>query len=102
MGTVVNQGVTSTVPDEYTGITGRDSLKVKGTKVVGTQGLAVTDAPALTSANRVNSVAAPTKAEFDALVAEFNKLRTDLTATNTALNALLARSRAATGHGLIA
>lgn len=51
-----------------------------GIKVLGAQGAAVADA--------VHSAAAPTKAEFDAFVDQFNLL--------------LARVRAATGHGLIA
>lgn len=51
-----------------------------GVKVVGAQGAAVTDA--------VPAVGAPTQAEFNALVTQFN--------------ALLARVRASTGHGLIA
>ena len=49
-------------------------------KVVGAQGAAI--------ANAVNAAAAPTNAEFNALVA--------------VVNAILARIRAATGHGLIA
>jgi hypothetical protein len=53
------------------------SYKVGGTQVVGAQGAAV--------ANGVNAVAAPTQAEFNALVTQFNLL--------------LARCRA---HGLIA
>ena len=54
--------------------------KVNGTKVVGARGAAVADA--------FHSAAAPTKAEFDALV--------------DTVNSLLARLRATTGHGLIA
>lgn len=77
-------------------------FKVNGTQVVGTQGAAVADAAALTSANGTNAAGVPTQAEFNALVAEFNKLRTDLGATRTQLNLALARLRAATGHGLIA
>lgn len=49
-------------------------------KILGVQGAAITDAAV--------AAAAPTKAEFDALVGKFN--------------ALLARVRAGTGHGLIA
>lgn len=74
-------------------------LQINGTQVVGAQGAAVADAAALTSVNGTNAAAAPTQAEFDALVAEFNKLRTDLGATRTTLNTTLARNRA---HGLIA
>lgn len=74
-------------------------VKIANVKVVGGQGAAVADAAALTSVNASPSVAAPTKAEFDAFVAEFNKLRTDLGATRTQLNLALARLRT---HGLIA
>jgi hypothetical protein len=81
-------------------------LKLAGTKiligsdqVVGTRGAAVADAAALTSVDGTNAVAAPTQAEFNALVAEFNKLRVDVAAVRTPLNASLARQRA---HGLIA
>lgn len=73
--------------------------KVNGTQVVGAQGIAVADAAALTSAAGTNAVAAPTQAEFNALVTEFNKLRTDVGAVRTPLNTLLSRQRA---HGLIA
>ncbi|USW22298.1 UNVERIFIED_ORG: capsid and scaffold protein [Salmonella phage PSP2-22] len=38
---------------------------------------------AITAAAGTQSVADPTKAEFDALVAEYNKLRTDVTALRT-------------------
>lgn len=55
-------------------------VKVGGTQVVGARGAAVADA--------VAAVAAPTQAEFNALVA--------------VVNMLLGRLRAATGHGLIA
>jgi hypothetical protein len=54
---------------------------------------AVTDAPALTSVSATNAAAAPTQAEFNAFVAEFNKLRTDLDATRGQLNTALARLR---------
>jgi hypothetical protein len=74
-------------------------FKVGSSQVVGAQGAAVPDAAALTSANASVAVAAPTKAEFDALVAEFNKLRTDVAAVRTTGNTHLARDRA---HGLIA
>ena len=40
----------------------------------------VTAPGAITAAAGVQSAAAPTKGEFDALVAEYNKLRTDVTA----------------------
>lgn len=53
------------------------------------KGAAVADPAALTSVNGTNAVAAPTKAEFDALVAEFNKLRTDAGAIRTQLIALI-------------
>lgn len=75
---------------------------VGANKVVGAQGAAVADAAARTSANAVNAAAAPTQAEFNAFVAEFNKLRTDYEAGRVQLNLALARLRAATGHGLIA
>lgn len=66
---------------EKTGILNvNTSYDVLNTKVVGAQGAAV--------ANAVNAVGAPTNAEFNALVA--------------VVNLLLARLRAATGHGLIA
>lgn len=78
------------------------TISINSQQVVGARGAAVEDAAALTSVNATNAVAAPTKAEFDAFVAEFNKLRTDLGATRTQLNTALARLRAATGHGLIA
>lgn len=55
-------------------------VKVNGVQVLGTQGAAIADA--------AHSVAAPTKAEFDALVDKYNTL--------------LARLRVATGHGIIA
>jgi hypothetical protein len=74
-------------------------LKVNGTQVVSAQGAAVADAAALTSVDGTNAVAAPTQAEFNALVAEFNKLRVDVAAIRTPLNTSLARQRA---HGLIA
>jgi Skp family chaperone for outer membrane proteins len=54
---------------------------------------AVTDAPALTSVSATNAAAAPTQAEFNAFVTEFNKLRTDLDATRGQLNTALARLR---------
>lgn len=78
--------------------------KVNGTQVVGAQGAAVADAAALTSADgtAITGGEPPTEAEHNALIAEFNKLRTDLAATRTTLNTALARLRAATGHGLIA
>lgn len=60
-----------------TGAVSGSQFKVSGTKVVGAQGAAVADG--------VNAVAAPTQAEFNALV--------------TQINALLARVRT---HGLIA
>jgi hypothetical protein len=74
---------------------GVDSLISAGnnSSIILTQQAAVTDAAALTSVNGTNSVAAPTKAEFDALVAEFNKLRTDVGVVRTAINACLARLR---------
>lgn len=77
-------------------------LSVAGTQVVGARGAAVADAPALTSVNATNAAGVPTQAEFNAFVAEFNKLRTDLDATRVQLNTALARLRAATGHGLVA
>lgn len=73
-----------------------------GDKVVGARGAAVADPAAITSSDAANSAAAPTKAEFDALVLRFNQLRADFTSERTATVALLARLRAATGHGLIA
>lgn len=72
---------------------------VGANQVVGAQGAAVTDAAVLTSVNATNAAAAPTQAEFNAFVAEFNKLRTDLGASRTQLNTALARLRS---HGLIA
>lgn len=89
----------------YTGnlaLAAATQISMGGVKIIGAQGAAVADAAALTSVNANPSAAAPTKAEFDAFVAEFNKLRTDLGATRTQLNLALARLRAATGHGLIA
>ena len=74
-------------------------VKVGGVKVIGPQGAAVADAPALTSADAAGAAAAPTQAEFNALVAEFNKLRSDLGASRAQLNQALARLRA---HGLVA
>ncbi len=74
-------------------------VKVGGIKVLGAQGAAVADAPALTAADAATAAAAPTQAEFNALVAEFNKLRSDLGASRSQLNLALARLRA---HGLIA
>jgi hypothetical protein len=77
-------------------------VTINSQQVVGARGAAVADAAALTSVDATNAAAAPTQAEFNAFVAEFNKLRTDLGATRTTLNTLLARTRASTGHGLIA
>lgn len=95
-------GGTRRLEANSTGIDVTGVVKVGGTQVIGAQGAAVADAAALTSANGTNAAAAPTQAEFNALVAEFNKLRTDLTNTRNTLNTALARLRAATGHGLIA
>lgn len=78
------------------------AFRVAGTPVVGARGAAVADPAAITSAAGTNAAAAPTQAEFNALVAEFNKVRTDLASIRTQQVALLARLRAATGHGLIA
>ena len=78
------------------------SYKVGANQVVGVRGAAVADPAAITSVAGTVAVAAPTKAEFDALVAEFNKDRTDLAAVRTVQVAILARLRATTGHGLIA
>ena len=61
-------------------IDAKTELRVNSTKVVGARGAAVPNAS--------HSAATPTKAEFDALV--------------DTVNTLLARLRAATGHGLIA
>lgn len=69
-------------------------------QIIGQRGAAVVDAVALTSVNATNAAAAPTMAEFNALVAEFNKLRTDVGVVRTTGNTLLARLRAGTGHGL--
>ena len=44
---------------------------------------------AITAGAGVQSAAAPTKGEFDALVAEYNKLRTDVTALRTTVANLL-------------
>lgn len=44
---------------------------------------------AITAAAGVQAVAVPTKEEFDALVAEYNKLRTDVTALRTTVANLL-------------
>lgn len=44
---------------------------------------------AITAAAGVQAVAVPTKTEFDALVAEYNKLRTDVTALRTTVADLL-------------
>lgn len=44
---------------------------------------------AITAGVGVQSVGAPTKLEFDALVAEYNKLRTDVTALRTTVENLL-------------
>lgn len=44
---------------------------------------------AITAGAGVPSAAAPTKEEFDALVAEYNKLRTDVTALRTTVANLL-------------
>lgn len=92
-----NTGVITNMPIQAASF--KDSA---GNQVVGTRGAAVADAAALTSVDGTNAAAAPTQAEFNAFVAEFNKLRTDLGATRTQLNLALARLRAATGHGLIA
>ena len=73
-------------------------VKVAGVKVLGAQGAAVADAAALASADAAAAAAAPTKAEFDGFVAEFNKLRADVGNARTQLNTALARLR---GHGLI-
>lgn len=78
------------------------NLYVNAIKVVGAQGAAVADPAAITSSAASVAVAAPTKAEFDALVGKFNQLLTDFTSVRTQNVALLARLRAATGHGLIA
>lgn len=54
------------------------------TVVGGVKKSATVAAPAaITAAAAVQSAAAPTKAEFDAFVAEYNKLRTDVTALRT-------------------
>lgn len=76
-------------------------LKVAGNQVVGARGAAVADAAALTSVDgtAITGGESPTEAEHNALIAEFNKLRTDVEAVRTTLNTLLARERA---HGLIA
>ncbi|WP_344695093.1 hypothetical protein [Sphingomonas rosea] len=92
----------STIADFWGDVNLRNAgkvFKVQGTQVVGPQGAAVADAPALTSVNGANAATAPTQAEFNALVAEFNKLRIDVGAARTALNASLSRLRT---HGLIA
>ena len=44
---------------------------------------------AITAGEGVQSADAPTKTEFDALVAEYNKLRTDVTALRTTVANLL-------------
>lgn len=44
---------------------------------------------AVTAGEGAQSVDAPTKTEFDALVAEYNKLRTDVTALRTTVADLL-------------
>lgn len=75
------------------------AYRVNGTKVIGPQGAAVADAPALTSVDATNAVAAPTQTEFNNFVAEFNKLRDDLEATRVQLNDALGKLRT---HGLIA
>lgn len=77
-------------------------LTVNGQQVIGARGAAVADPAAITSSDAANAAAAPTKAEFDALVLRFNQLRADFTSVRTAQVALLARLRAATGHGVIA
>lgn len=54
------------------------------TTIGGVKKSATVAAPAaITAAAAVQSAAVPTKAEFDAFVAEFNKLRTDVTALRT-------------------
>lgn len=77
-------------------------VNVNGQKIVGARGAAVADPAALTSVNATNAAAAPTQTEFNNFVAEFNKLRTDLTNTRAQLITALGRLRAAAGHGLIA
>ncbi|EOG5177336.1 hypothetical protein IDR83_003219 [Salmonella enterica subsp. enterica serovar Dublin] len=45
--------------------------------------------PAISAGSGATAVAAPTKEEFDALVANYNKLRTDVTSLRTAVTNLL-------------
>ena len=98
---VNNAGVLNIASTGIDLATGKD-LRVNAVKVVGAQGAALADPAAITSVAGTVAAAAPTKAEFDALVAEFNKDRTDLAAVRTVQVAMLARLRATTGHGLIA
>jgi hypothetical protein len=58
------------------------------------QAAARADVAVRTSADATNAVAAPTQAEFNALVAEFNKLRADYEAGRVVINDLLAKLRA--------
>ncbi len=48
---------------------------------------------AVTAAAATQSAAAPTKAEFDAFVAEYNKLRTDLTALRATVAGILTANK---------
>ena len=63
--------------------------------VGGVQTATSADPAAITSAAGVNSVAAPTMAEFNALVTVVNAVRTDLAATRSALATLQTNMRAA-------
>ena len=63
--------------------------------VGGVQTATSADPAAITSTAGVNSVAAPTMAEFNALVSVVNAVRTDLAATRSALATLLANMRTA-------
>lgn len=71
------------------------AYRVAGTKVVGAQGAAVADAAATAGTATVAGVGFLTVGEFNTFVAATNAIKDQL-------NLLLARTRASTGHGLIA